>query len=184
MPRQAVHVACGGVAIRNSLRIGPGATRKILAALGGLEIAAKTAARGQGIHIPMRNPLRIGPGRRKILLLADLPFQVGEVLRGHATWRHAILCASVLGTRKIACRPSTLTSSCVQQASRRKTALDHPARRLAKELAGDCRRGRPLEQRRTSGGKAGNSTFATAGDGAGSDTRNLRGVMPNSPPTR
>src|ERR1035438_6256102 len=38
-------------------------------------------------------------------------------------------------------------------------------------------RGRPLEQRRTSGGKAGNSTFATPGDGAGSDTRNLRGVM-------
>jgi len=42
-------------------------------------------------------------------------------------------------------------------------------------------RGRPLEQRSTSGGKAGNSTFATPGDGAGSDTRNLRGVMPNSP---
>src|ERR1035438_4529955 len=41
---------------------------------------------------------------------------------------------------------------------------------------------RPLEQRRTSGGKAGNSTFATPGDGAGSDTRNLRGVMLNSPP--
>jgi hypothetical protein len=39
-----------------------------------------------------------------------------------------------------------------------------------------------MEQRRTSGGKAGNSTFATPGDGAGSDTRNLRGVMPNSPP--
>ena len=32
MPRQAVHAACGGVAIRNPLRIGPGATRKILAA--------------------------------------------------------------------------------------------------------------------------------------------------------
>jgi hypothetical protein len=32
--------------------------------------------------------------------------------------------------------------------------------------------------------EAGNSTFATPGDGAGSDTRNLRGVMPNSPPTR
>ena len=30
--------------------------------------------------------------------------------------------------------------------------------------------------------KAGNSTFGTPGDGAGSDTRNLRGVMPNSPP--
>src|ERR1035438_6465372 len=44
--------------------------------------------------------------------------------------------------------------------------------------AGDLR---PLEQRRTSGGKAGNSTFATPGDVAGSDTRNLRGVMPNSP---
>ena len=42
--------------------------------------------------------------------------------------------------------------------------------------------GRPLEQRRTSGGKARNSTFATPGDGAGSDTRNLRGLMPNSPP--
>ena len=44
------------------------------------------------------------------------------------------------------------------------------------------RSGRPLEQRRTSGGNARNFAFATPGDGAGSDTCNLRGVMPNSPP--
>jgi len=92
--------------------------------LGGLEIPAKTAARGQrACHIPMRNPLRIGPGRRKILLLADLPFQVGEVLTWHATWRHAILCASALGTRKIAGRPPEGPrpfSSCSPAAPRRK----------------------------------------------------------------
>ncbi len=41
---------------------------------------------------------------------------------------------------------------------------------------------RPLEQRRTSGGKARTFASATPGDGAGSDTCNLRGVMPDSPP--
>src|ERR1035438_5523988 len=72
-------------------------------------------------RIPVRNPLRIGPGRRKILLLADLQFQVGEVLRWHATWRHAILCASALG--KIAVRPPEgprPSSSCSPATPRRK----------------------------------------------------------------
>ena len=61
-----------------------------------------------------------------------------------------------------------------------------PAEHQEAGPAGNCGPARqcevhgPLEQRRSSGGKAGN--FATPGDGAGSDTRNLRDVMPNSPP--
>ena len=101
----ACRTACH-VAIRNPLRIGPGATRKILAAWAAWKSRRRRrrGARGHATYTDAqsfahRSCATQDPTARRPA------FQVGEVLTWHATWRHAILCASALGTRKIAGRP-------------------------------------------------------------------------------
>jgi hypothetical protein len=114
MPRKAVHVACGGVAIRNPLRIGPRDTHtsSCVQQASRRKTALDHPLVDQRRNLPVRhaalairNPVRIGPARRKILLLADLHSKWERYSDGTPPGDTQSSAHRPWGTRKIAGRP-------------------------------------------------------------------------------